>query len=376
MDSPRLRERVQGFRMLEELPAEADPIIIESLPQLSIRPRLLTLEVLVNRKSSGAAALIIKEVRSPLTPSHMRLVRMLQQTPDGWETLKTELFDNQDGDRRQPQLEAFYYLFIETEVRDHFLFCLQTYQSGYFRAMFDKLWRYGKPALMIMVQIARGEDRRIPDYNLRDGRKLASQALIDWQYSDERKKTILKELEVELVSQRLSTGRTTALKNVRYALHRLGVEQSQITANLSRREVTANRYFSRGEFNNAIWEWSSLAEEHLSLRDNAKAIECFQQCIEVFRKGEPKHRKDTAALAYYNIACLRSLEGNPDSAVSALRQATQLGYTNFEWMWIDRDLENTWSTDEFKNWISELRSQEEWKHRIPERELGTLPEQE
>ncbi len=367
MSDHRLLERVKGTRILTGLPAKAEPLIIERLPQMRWRPRFLTLEVLVARKSVAAAALIIKEAQSSPSWSHSRLIRMLQRAIDGWETLKN-----------QPQLEAFRLMFIEAEVRDYHLFCLKIYGDGYFRAMFDKLWRYGKPAFLLMVQIAQGEVQTVQHYDPADGRELASLALIDWPHPAEEKKTILFELTVEIVGRpRYIAGDSTVRKNVQYTLHRLGDEQINVSLGIRMRRKMAEKYCREGRLSAAVFEWSALAEQYLTLRNTAEALDCLQQCILAFvRGGMPDRRRSTAALAWYQIACLHSLEGKPDKAVAALRQAIEFRYTNFDWMWLDRDLENTWSTEEFKKWISDLRSQEVWKHHIPQREAGTLPERD
>lgn len=59
----------------------------------------------------------------------------------------------------------------------------------------------------------------------------------------------------------------------------------------------------------------------------------------------------------YNFACLHSIQGNKDSALSYLEKAVKKGYSNYKHILKDSDLNNIKETDEFKLLVSSLKKE-------------------
>lgn len=61
-------------------------------------------------------------------------------------------------------------------------------------------------------------------------------------------------------------------------------------------------------------------------------------------------------LAHYNLACSLALSNRSTDALSILRKALELGYTDHRWMQQDPDLEILHQHPEFKKILEEVRS--------------------
>lgn len=62
----------------------------------------------------------------------------------------------------------------------------------------------------------------------------------------------------------------------------------------------------------------------------------------------------TDPVAHYNLACSYSLVEMVDLAMSTLRQAIDLGYTDVEYMLTDRDLQHVRKDPRFRELLAEL----------------------
>ncbi len=63
------------------------------------------------------------------------------------------------------------------------------------------------------------------------------------------------------------------------------------------------------------------------------------------------------ATAHYNLACSLALSRRKADALRSLQQAIQLGYTDFEWMSQDPDLEGLKNHPAFLNLLQQLKPQ-------------------
>lgn len=63
------------------------------------------------------------------------------------------------------------------------------------------------------------------------------------------------------------------------------------------------------------------------------------------------------ATAHYNLACSLALSKRKTDALQALRQAIQLGYSDFDWMLQDPDLELLKEHPEFQRLLAQLKPQ-------------------
>ena len=55
---------------------------------------------------------------------------------------------------------------------------------------------------------------------------------------------------------------------------------------------------------------------------------------------------------WYNLACSCALTGRKDEALKALDQAIQLGYSDFDWLQRDQDLESLREDERFRSLIA------------------------
>ena len=63
------------------------------------------------------------------------------------------------------------------------------------------------------------------------------------------------------------------------------------------------------------------------------------------------------ATAHYNLACSLALSKRKSDALRELRQAVKLGYTDFDWMQQDPDLEVLKQHPEFQSLLQNLKPQ-------------------
>jgi len=63
------------------------------------------------------------------------------------------------------------------------------------------------------------------------------------------------------------------------------------------------------------------------------------------------------ATAHYNLACSLALLKRKAAAIRSLRQAVQLGYTDFDWMQQDPDLDGLKKDPEFNSLLQQLKPQ-------------------
>ncbi len=60
-------------------------------------------------------------------------------------------------------------------------------------------------------------------------------------------------------------------------------------------------------------------------------------------------------VVFYNLACSYSLLNRVDEALAAVKKAIALGYTDFEHMGRDRDLENLFKDNRFREYLTRLK---------------------
>lgn len=61
------------------------------------------------------------------------------------------------------------------------------------------------------------------------------------------------------------------------------------------------------------------------------------------------------ATAHYNLACSLALSKRRTDALRELNQAVKLGYTDYDWMSQDPDLESLKNVSEFKTLLTQLK---------------------
>ena len=83
------------------------------------------------------------------------------------------------------------------------------------------------------------------------------------------------------------------------------------------------------------------------LEGKEAAIQAMQRII----KAEPKQ-----SMHYYNAACLYARMGQADKALQYLKKTMEMGYTDYPYMMIDRDLRSIHDTQAFNDLIAPYRS--------------------
>lgn len=379
MTKPRYRDRYAGFQIVKNLPSEAEDLIISRLPTLSSRPKLLTLEALAARDCKRTTDLVLQELSSLPSYSDGRLIRIIQYTDGTSELMLAYVLDSLQDIflPRKSRLEQFYHKYVELEVREYFDFCLRQYETGYFRPMFDELWKYNDVGFEVLAKFVVGERRPVPRYDFEDGRRLASQAVADWPFhNDVQKRQRLKDLIKAVNASGWTQARTLTINNLKAALHAAGEEQEDILTTLNSHTVSAAQAERTGDWSRAVFYYDQLARKQMALRNDKEAIRAYRGAIRSYLLGnKPVIRTSTVRLAYYNLACLYSLNHKNEEAVRVLREAYKMGYTDWEWIWRDRDLEHAWDSQPFKEWILELRNDPGIAMQLPIREPGVLPNQ-
>jgi len=60
------------------------------------------------------------------------------------------------------------------------------------------------------------------------------------------------------------------------------------------------------------------------------------------------------AMVHYNLSCSLSLVGRLEEAFDVLKQSIEMGYSDFEWMMEDSDLEAVRKLQDFKKLLDEI----------------------
>lgn len=66
------------------------------------------------------------------------------------------------------------------------------------------------------------------------------------------------------------------------------------------------------------------------------------------------HQRPNDDLVWYNLGCSYSLTNRPDEAFEALTKAVELGYSDYDWMKTDPDLNNLHADPRFESLLSWL----------------------
>lgn len=211
--------------------------------------------------------------------------------------------------------------------------------KGFFRDPFDELLAYDPQVPEILLAIA-------ADPALSESlRGLAVRALgetDDRGWIDalrpilERQRRIVDEREsVEAFPFGLDGQLYRAL---RYVLYRLGDTQpffSRIT-DLKLRGLRALQT-RRKQFYYFEYQWEVAYEWH-QVKDYEMATKRYLDLIRQLEAYELTIPSITR-ISYYNLACIASIEGDLDAAFEYLEEAITIGFTDLDWILIDRDLE-------------------------------------
>ena len=94
-----------------------------------------------------------------------------------------------------------------------------------------------------------------------------------------------------------------------------------------------------------------LAYEWHQIRDYEKAMKAYHRYLENYSVAELRHYNDRY-LAWYNLACIASKLNQQQKALYYLARAFQENYTDFQWLELDRDLDNIRNLPEYKKLVA------------------------
>lgn len=215
--------------------------------------------------------------------------------------------------------------------------------TGWFEGQFKDLEAFGKaratPVLLKMIKeptyVWRIAERRekIAEYD-RLMRELAVMALGEF-----RDKAALDTLRAALAEQPASGVAGTLKEELIVALHKLGDEapvneflkasttDGDAALKAGRREGACEIFFSQGLVLNRVGRRKEAAEAYLRIVDV------------VAKTPADAGEVDFAGNALYNLACLKSLDGQKAEAVEWLGKAVRGGFRDREWIKRDKDLD-------------------------------------
>lgn len=96
----------------------------------------------------------------------------------------------------------------------------------------------------------------------------------------------------------------------------------------------------------AFDEAFALGLEAIREQKYARGVRLFSVCIRLYPERPT---------AYYNLACIHSLQNDVDASLKSLRQALEKGFNGFEHVERDGDLDNVRQDPRFKTLIAEFR---------------------
>ena len=314
--------RASARRDLRLLGEKAVPILERGLNHSNYRVRLESIEIYCDL--SGGVSLqqlekwLVKETAIPVC--HVLMERLIcHYQKAGVESIRRVL---NGGTRIESwRLRERYQEILAERVRELLIKLLtEAGTYGFYRDQFEEIVELGKDTSRVLLQLAENEsvDPRL--------RILAAGAL-----GDLGDRSVVHSLQ-RLYRTNSRTG-NHSLKNIlARSLARLGDPEAM---NQSLRYY--EKLISVGNpQRNDLFECASM--NHRFGR-HARALEIYRLLVDRY-PGEGG--------AYYNIACIHSLEGNKEEALVALRKAFSCGYDDVHWARRDRDLEGIWKDPRFE----------------------------
>lgn len=144
-------------------------------------------------------------------------------------------------------------------------------------------------------------------------------------------------------------------------------EQKSRLAKLQNELRDANRAFANMVFatGNA---YLIKAQLYLELRDHKETETCYKTTLNNWMRiaghlQNPQLR-NRVNIAFYNLSCVQSLQGNVEPALKAIENAFKWGYRNYDWCLKDGDLTNVRKDKRFAALLEEVKSgkaMERWK---------------
>lgn len=205
---------------------------------------------------------------------------------------------------------------------------------GFYKDQFENVLVLGKPAVEVLLDMFTN-----PDYDFQVVREPERQAILrilaGEALGDSGDTSVIPRLK-EVMDQPIENGmvsRSSIEDAARYSLFKLGdksymeAKKEQVLAQIQANAEVGDYY--RGE----------LAEVLVRMGDLEQAELEYQKVVAM--------RPDEGRVVY-NLSCIYSLRGKKEDALKALKDAIDLGFDDYEWIRLDRDLDNIRGEEGFK----------------------------
>ena len=326
-----LRERAAAADAIVDIGADAVPAIVPLLDDPDARVQGAAVEILV-RIGTPESVKPILQLLDDSNPSvrdlvHGTFLQFGRQCRRTLRDLAKADVDLEDDVRKL--LEDW----AQDEIEKHFASQITANgDSGFYHGQFDALRPIAEDVSPVLLRMFQD-----PAFQFRDPgasrrarfRQLAGEALGE-----------LGSPEVIPDLQRIAGGGGAFGSTAAYSLYRLGdrepverMEKDLLDA------LAAAPAAARGTLHLQVAELYSRIGEH------AKAADAYQESI---RAGA------STPVSQYNLACNLAMMGKKKEALAALRRAIDLGYSNAEWLQLDRDLESLHDEPEFRKMVGDL----------------------
>ncbi len=205
---------------------------------------------------------------------------------------------------------------------------------GFYRDQFANVLALGKPAVEVLLEMFTN-----PDYDFQVVREPERQAILrilaGEALGDCGDASIVPRLKqfMDQPAEELMVSRKSLEDAARYSLFKLGeksymeAKKEQVLAQIAANAEVGDYY--RGE----------LAEVLVRMGDLEQAELEYQKVV----AQNPDNDR-----AVYNLSCLYSLRGKKDLAVKTLKEAIGLGFDDYEWIRLDKDLDSIRGEEGFK----------------------------
>jgi len=218
---------------------------------------------------------------------------------------------------------------------------------GFYKDQFANVLVLGKPAVEVLLEMFTN-----PDYDFQVVREPERQAILrilaGEALGDSGEAAIVPRLKefMDQPAEEMMVSRKSLEDAARYSLFKLG-EKSYMEA---KKEQVLAQIAANGEIGD--YYRSELAEVFVRMGDLEQAELEYQKVVAM--------RPDEGRVVY-NLSCIYSLRGKKELALKTLKEAIGMGFDDYEWIRLDRDLDNIRGEEGFKMILREGTEDEDGK---------------
>lgn len=205
---------------------------------------------------------------------------------------------------------------------------------GFYKDQFANVLALGKPAIEVLVDMFTN-----PDYEFEIVREPERQAILrilaGEALGDSGDPSVVPRLKefMDQPAEESMVSRKSLEDAARYSLFKLG-EKSYMEA---KKEQVLAQIAANAEFGD--YYRSELAEVLVRMGD-------LEQAELEYQKVVAQHPDNERVV--YNLSCIYSLRGKKELALKTLKEAVEMGFDDFEWIRLDKDLDNIRGEEGFR----------------------------